>query len=128
MIIKIGVMAIVGVVLIALLKNSGSSYNILLQIGVMAVILISVIPDIKALLSSVNDIGIADDVSMESMKIMMKIFSVLTVGTLCADVCRDNGESAIADAVELSSKVIAVGCAIPVITAVVSIAVSFLKG
>ena len=128
MIIKIGVMAIVGVVLIALLKNSGSSYNILLQIGVMAVILISVIPDIKALLSSVNDIGIADDVSMESMKIMMKMFSVLTVGALCADVCRDNGESAIADAVELSSKVIAVGCAIPVITAVVSIAVSFLKG
>lgn len=128
MIIKIGVMAIVGVVLIALLKNSGSSYNILLQIGIMAVILGSVIPDIKALLSSVNDIGIADDVSMESIKIMMKIFSVLTVGALCADVCRDNGESAIADTVELSSKVIAVGCAIPVITAVVSIAVSFLKG
>lgn len=117
-----------GVVLISLLKNSGSAYSALVQIGVMCVILISVIPDIRSLMSSVNDMGIAEDVSMESIKIMIKIFSVLTVGAFCSDICRDNGESAIADTVELSSKVIAVGCAMPVITAVVSVAVSFLKG
>jgi stage III sporulation protein AD len=128
MIIKIGIMAIVGVVLLSLLKNSGSAYSALVQIGVMCVILISVIPDIKSLMSSVNDMGIAEDVSMESIKIMIKIFSVLTVGAFCSDICRDNGESAIADTVELSSKVIAVGCAMPVITSVVSVAVSFLKG
>lgn len=128
MIIKIGIIAIIGVVIIAVLKNNGSTYSSLIQIGIMSIILISVIPDVKVLLSSLDNMGIADDVSKESIRIMVKIFSILTVGALCSDVCRDNGESAIADALELSSKVIAVGCAIPVITAVVGVAVSFLKG
>ena len=128
MIIKIGIMAIAGVILISLLKNSGSAYSSLIQIGVICVVLISVVPDIRSLLSSVYDMGISDDISTESIGIMIKIFSVLTVGTICSDVCRDNGESAIADTVELSSKIIAVGCAVPVITSVVSVAVAFLKG
>jgi stage III sporulation protein AD len=128
MIIKIGIMAIVGVILISLMKNSGSSYAVLVQIGVVCVVLISVIPHIRDLLLSVNSIGSMDSVSTDSIGIMMKIFAVLTVGTLCSDVCRDNGESAIADTVELSSRIIAIGCAVPVISSVVSVAVSFLKG
>ena len=128
MIIKIGIIAIAGVILISLLKNSGSSYSSLVQLGVICVVLISVIPDIRVLLSSLDSIGVADSVSTESIRIMMKIFVVLTVGTLCSDVCRDNGEGAIADTVELSARIIAIGCAIPVISSVVSVAVAFLKG
>lgn len=128
MIIKIGIIAIAGVLLVALLKSNGSSYSLLIQIGVICAVLISVVPDIRALLSAIRDMGIADNVSTESIRIMIKIFTVLTVGTICSDVCRDNGESAIADTVELSSRIIAVGCAIPVITSVVSVAVAFLKG
>ena len=128
MIIKIGIIAIAGVILISLLKNSGSSYSSLVQLGVICVVLISVVPDIRVLLSSLDSIGVADSVSTESIRIMMKIFIVLTVGTLCSDVCRDNGEGAIADTVELSARIIAIGCAFPVISSVVSVAVAFLKG
>lgn len=128
MILKIGIIAVVSIVVLAVVKNGASPYSSVLRIGVIAVILISVIPDIGELTSVLGDMGISSDISTQSLKIMIRIFAVLTVGSLCSDVCRDNGESAVADTVELSSKIIAVSYAVPVITSVVSVAVAFLKG
>lgn len=113
--------------MLAVLKNSMSSYSAIVQIGLIIIILLTVTPQIKELIQSLEAFNISENISIEAIKIMLKIFAVLTVGTIAADVCRDNGQNAVADTVELTVKIVAVSCALPVFTAVITVASSFLN-
>lgn len=126
-VLKIAVLAISGVIMLAVLKNSMSSYSAIVQIGLIIIILLTVTPQIKELIQSLEAFNISENISIEAIKIMLKIFAVLTVGTIAADVCRDNGQNAVADTVELTVKIVAVSCALPVFTAVITVASSFLN-
>ena len=122
---KIAILAIVGVIMVALLKNNASVYSSIVQIAIVVVVLLSIFPQIKELFSVLNEFNISENQSGESVKIMIKIFTVLTVGSITADICRDNGQNAVANTVELAVKILAISCALPVFTAVVSVAASF---
>ena len=69
-----------------------------------------------------------EGVSEQGVKIMLKAFGVLSVGAVTADICRDNGENALAGVVEIGVKIMAVSCALPVFQAVITLATSFLNG
>lgn len=127
-IIKICVIAVVGIILGAIIKNNTPAYSTLISAGIVIIIFISIIPDVKQLLSAVDSIQMTDDFSTKGIGVMLKVFSILLVGSVCSDICRDNGEGAVAGVVELSSKLTAIACALPVLTAVVSLATSFLRG
>ena len=58
---------------------------------------------------------------------MLKAFSILTVGGVVSDVCRDNGENAVAGVVETIVKILAIACAIPTFTAVLVTALTLLE-
>ncbi len=127
-IIKIGLLAVVGVVLCVIVKSHAPAYGTLIAASIVVVILVSVTPDVKLLLSAIESIQLTNEFSTKGVGVMLKVFSVLLVGSVCSDICRDNGEGAVAGVVELSSKLIAIACALPVLTAVISLATSFLKG
>ncbi len=122
---ELAVLGIAGVIMLAVLKKSCSVYATLAQIAMIAIILLSVLPQAKELLSVLDTFSSFGGVSNDSLKIMIKIFGILTVGSVTADICRDNGENAVANTVELAVKILAVSCALPVFTAVISVASSF---
>ncbi len=126
-IVKIGLVAVVGVILSAIIKSHTPAYGMLIGGCVVVVIVVTVIPDVKLLLSAINSIHLTEEVSTKGIGVMLKVFSILLVGSVCSDICRDNGEGAVAGVVELSSKLTAIACALPVLTAVVSLATSFLR-
>lgn len=114
-----------GVILLALLKNSGSTYSAVVQVALVGVILLTVLPQIKELVSAISSFNISDNFSSEAITVMLKIFGILTIGSVTADICRDNGQNAVASTVELSVKILAIACALPVFTAVITVASSF---
>ena len=127
-ILKICVIAISGVILGAIIKSRTPAYGTIIQEGLVVVIVVSIIPDIKILLGALEELKQTENFSTQGLSVMLKVFSVLVVGSVCSDICRDNGESAVAGVVELSSKLRAFACALPVLTSVISLATSFLKG
>lgn len=127
-IVKIGIIAVVGVILCAIVKSNTPAYSTLIGAGIVIIILISIVPDVKQLLSAIDSIQLTDEFSTKGIGVMLKVFSILLVGSVCSDICRDNGEGAVAGVVELSAKLTAIACALPVLTAVVSLATSFLRG
>lgn len=122
---KIAVLAVTGVIMLALLKNSATTYSALVQVALVVVILLTVLPQIKELILAIESFNISDNFSSEAIKVMLKIFGILTVGSVTADICRDNGQNAVANTVELSVKILAISCALPVFTAVITVASSF---
>ena len=126
-ILKVCILAVVGAVCLLLVKNNAPVISSVLRIGMIVFLVVGVLPEIKNLLAVLNEFNYIDGISKESIKILLKSFSVLALGSVCADICRDNGEGALAGVVELGVKFVAVGLSVPVITAVLTVATAFVN-
>lgn len=122
---KIAIFVIAGIVLLVLTKKNAPTLAILCEIALVALIVLNILPDAENLISLFDNFETISSISESSLKIMFKTFSVLAVGAVVADICRDNGEGAVAGVVELGMKILAVSCALPVFTAVIEIALTF---
>ncbi len=123
---EIGIIAVSGVVLLSVIKKSASVYTTIVQIALGVIVLIGVLPQAKDLMNVMEELISLEGVSEQSIKIMLKVFGILSIGAVTADICRDNGENALAGVVEIGVKIMAVSCALPVFQAVITLATSFL--
>lgn len=128
MLLKIAVFVITGIVFLVLIKKNAPNFAVLCELTVVAVIIIAIIPETKSLLQLFERFQDFSSVSASALKILFKTFGVLVVGSVVSDICRDNGESAVAGVVELSVKLLGITFALPVFTAVIEIALSLLSG
>ena len=124
---KIAVFALVSVLLLSLLKKYVSQISLLTEIAVVVIIIIAVLPEFKTLLNAFSDIGNMTSVSGDILKTMLKAFSILTVGGIVSDVCRDNGENAVAGVLDTVVKILACVSAMPTFTAVLVTALGLLE-
>ena len=122
---KIAVFVIAGIVLLVLTRKNAPTLAILCEIALVAIIVMSIMPEVEKLLSLFDNFESMSSIGESSLKIMFKTFGILAVGAVVTDICRDNGEGAIAGVVELGMKILAVSCALPVFTAVIEIALTF---
>lgn len=123
---EIGIIAVSGVVLLSVIKKSDSVYTTIVQIALGVIVLLSVLPQAKNLMNVMQEMISIEGISEQGIKIMLKVFGILSIGAVTADICRDNGENALAGVVEISVKIMAVSCALPVFQAVITLATSFL--
>lgn len=125
MFLKLSVFAIAGIVFLVLIKRNAPSFAILGEITLVAITVLTIAPEIEKMLNLFDNFQDLSSVSATAMKIMFKVFGILAVGGVVSDICRDNGESAVAGVVELSMKILAISGALPVFTAVIEIASTF---
>ena len=123
---EIGIIAVSGVVLLSVIKKSDSVYTTIVQIALGVIVLLSVLPQAKDLMNVMQEMISIEGISEQGVKIMLKVFGILSIGAVTADICRDNGENALAGVVEIGVKIMAVSCALPVFQAVITLATSFL--
>ena len=119
------IFVIAGIVLLVLTRKNSPTIAILCEITIVVMVILCVIPEAEKLLLLFDDFKSVSSIGETSMKIMFKTFGFLAVGAVVSDICRDNGESAIAGVVELCVKILAVSCALPIFTAVIEIALTF---
>lgn len=124
---KITVFVVAGIVLLVLTRKNTPSLAILCEIALVAVIILNIIPEAEKLLSLFDNFESISSIGESSLKIMFKTFGILVVGAVVADICRDNGEGAVAGVVELGMKILAISCTLPVFTAVIEIALTFFR-
>lgn len=126
--IQLALIAIAGVVAITLIKQNAPVIALVAESALVIVILLAVIPEIKTLFQSLNSIRNLYGLSLNSVKILLKALTILVCGAIASDICRDNGRNALATAVDISVKVLSLCCALPVLSAVIEIAMSFING
>ena len=127
-IIRIAVFAVLGVVILSVLKNSSTTFVLVAEVGIAVLLLFSVFPYIRDFLSLLNSLKEITSTSATAIKTMLKAFAVLTVGSVTADICRDNSAGAVAGVVELAVKILAVSIALPVFSAVIEVAAAIFNG
>lgn len=127
-VIRIAVFAVLGVVILSILKNSSTPFVLVAEVGIAVLLLFSVFPYIRDFLSLLNSLKEITSTSATAIKTMLKAFAVLTVGSVTADICRDNSAGAVAGVVELAVKILAVSIALPVFSAVIEVAAAIFNG
>ncbi len=123
---KLAVFALISLIFLMLIKKHSPSLSAVSEVAVIVIFIIGVLPDLKDLLETLRNIG-DSFLSTDVFKIMFKAFGVLTVGGIASDICRDNGENALAGVLEIVVKVLAISCAIPIFTAVLTTALALLE-
>jgi stage III sporulation protein AD len=118
---------IVCVVFLAAVKSSNPIYGIVLRLAAVVIILVGILPMVKELFDAVKAMGFIENISSEAITIIFKAFAVLCAGAFSAEICRDNGEGALATLAELSAKLIAISISLPLVTAVITLAGTFFR-
>lgn len=119
--------AVCGVIVLAIIKRDAPAYAVLAECAVVAVLIIAAAPQMKSLVESLTELSAAAQSATGVLKIMLKSFAVLGAGEICADICRDNSQTAIASAVGFCSKLAALVCAMPLLSAVFETSLAFLN-
>lgn len=119
--------AVCGVLLAVTVKKESPGIALLLRLALCAALILAVFGTFKSAAAQFSALFGAAGIDYGIFKIPLKVFGILTAGSLCADVCRDNSETAAAGAVELGCTVLALSCAMPVFESVVTFALSLLQ-
>ncbi len=121
----IGVVA--AVVLLSVLRKWESSFAFVCEIFLVLVLCVCLIPQIKELAALWENMRDFSQSGKTSLKILLKVFSLLIAGSVTADICRDNSQTAVAGAVETGTKILALSAAMPLFSAVLELASVFLE-
>lgn len=120
------VAAIVGIgltaaALSAVLKRFGGGSALIISIAACMVILYMVITSLSPLMGFIDEL--AEEAHTESayLAVMMKALAVCYITGLVAESCRDSGESAIAQKIELAGKTAVLLITVPLLKSIVGI-------
>lgn len=116
--IRVGVMGIIAVIFASVLKKNGAELSILLTLAaciLSAVTATELIAPIQSFLSRLRDFTGLEE---ELMTPVLKTVGIGILSQLCATVCDDAGEGAIAKMIELTAALLSIYVCLPLMEAV----------
>ena len=122
-IIGVGLTALIIIIILKQYKPEFAIYVSLIAGTVILFMLVSKLTAIVTILSNLsNKIGIAS----EFLKILLKITGIAILTEFAVSICKDSGETAIANKIDLGGKVVIVSISIPIITALLELILQIL--
>lgn len=104
-IIKIVAIAIVCALLCAVLKQYKPEYAIVVQLAASVLILLLVASAMGDLINAIRELIDGSGIDTGYLTLLLKALGVAILTQLAADACRDSGETALSNKVELAGKV-----------------------
>lgn len=112
---KVAIIAVCGVILAGFLKNAGSQLYIALSLAVSLIILFYISAKISDIITQIAYIQKYISFASEYLTILFRIIGITYITQFAADICRDNGNSAIAGQIELFCKVSIAAISMPLV-------------
>ena len=114
-------LALVTALIAVFLKNGG--FSVLAAVAAILggiLILLKLVPYFSRLFVSLESLSDGAGLSVDYLDAVLKAVVVAYIGEFCAQLCRDAGEGAIADKVDLGTKVVIMVMALPLLNSIVT--------
>ncbi len=118
-ILKIAVLAISGVMLALMLKQTKPEYSVFISIAVCICIFIYLLARLETVFGYLGQLEALVNVEGVYMDIILKILGITYITQFASDICKDSGYSAIANQIELFARVSILFLSFPVLMALV---------
>jgi stage III sporulation protein AD len=122
---KIVAIGIVAAILIVFLKEQKKEYAILLSIVAGVMLLLLTLTKLEPIISVIQKLSLKIPIDTSYIVLILKVIGISYLIEFGKDICKDAGENAIANKIEIAGKVIIVSISIPVVTAVLETITQF---
>ena len=116
--IKVIMAALAGVFLAAVLKSVKSEMTMLVAAGVSVFILFYILSGLSVIVEQLKMLQGYIGISGKYIGILVKMIGISYMTQLAADICRDNGQSAVAGQLEVCCKITIAALGMPVVLTV----------
>ncbi|WP_366922488.1 stage III sporulation protein AD [Metallumcola ferriviriculae] len=118
---------LITVVLIVLVKQlDGAHLGALIRVVFGAVVFLLLLGKIANILDIVQELFLRANVNQFYLGTILKVIGIAYIAEFGAQVCRDAGESAIAQKVEFAGKILVLVLALPILAAIVETVIKLL--
>ena len=115
-IIKIIGVALIGLIIIILLKQYKPEFSIYISLIAGIIILSLVIDKLSSIMSLLNNLANKTNINNSFLILLLKITGISILAEFAISICKDSGETAIANKVDLGGKVLIVSMSVPIIS------------
>ncbi len=112
---------IIAISLIIILKQEKPEIALICLVASSVLMLIFIFDDLKNIINLIDKLITTSNIDSDFLKIILKVIGISYLVEFGKDICKDAGESAIANKMELAGKVIIISLSIPVITSLLDI-------
>ena len=125
--IKLAALSLCCVFLAVILRERSRVFALSVSVLGACIIFYSTLSELRDIVSKLY--GITDSISSAApyIRLMLKVLGITLMTQLISDICRDNGENALASVIEISAKLIVVVLVLPLFEAIISIVGGILK-
>ena len=112
---------IIAVSLVIILKNQRPEIALMCVVASSVIILLFVFDELKSVIDLINSLMQKSSIDSTYIKIILKVIGISYIIEFGKDICKDAGESAIANKMEMAGKVIIVSLSIPGVASLIDI-------
>ena len=105
-ILSISVLAVVTVIICVMLKPKNAEISVMLGISCSVIILIGVLTQVSAIITTINQIIASSGISIDYIVILLKSIGICLVTEFTVNTCKDSGSQSLASNVSLDGKII----------------------
>lgn len=115
-IIKILGIGLISVILIIIIKQYKPEFAVYISLMAGAAIILLVVSKLTGIVSLLTALSDKAGVNKEFLSILLKITGIAILTEFAVSICKDLGESSIANKVDLGGKIIIISISIPIIS------------
>ena len=120
LILKVISIAFAALFLILMLKQSGSSINILLALVTGALIFLIISEPLKEIITFLQDMSDKADINSVYVGIVLKIVGIAYIASFASALCKDANVDSLATQIDFAGKIMILVLAIPILMAVLN--------
>ena len=120
-IIKIIGIALIGLIIIILLKQYRPEFAIYISLLIGVLILLLVMDELTGIINLLQTFASKASINSDFIALLIKITGIAFLSEFAVSICKDSGEAAIASKIEIGSKIIIISMSIPILSALLEI-------
>lgn len=125
-IIKIIGVGIIALIIIIIIKQYRPEFTIYVSLIAGAIILMLIMDKLSAIISLLSSLSSKTSINNEFLVLLIKITGIAFLTEFAVSICKDAGESALANKVDMGGKVIIISMSIPIIASLLETVVKIL--
>lgn len=110
-----------------LLKNYNRTFAVIVSVAGSSILFLLVSHQLSEIISKISQISSSIHSTAPYIKLMLKVLGITLVTQFVGDVCRDNGENALASMTEAVAKILVVSIVLPLFETIISIVSGLVK-
>ncbi len=120
-VIRIIGIALIGLIIIIILKQYKPEFSIYISLLVGVLILLLITDKLTGIINLLQSIANKASINSEFLSLLIKMTGIAFLSEFAVSICKDSGEGAIASKIEIGTKIIIISMSIPIISSLLEI-------